>query len=299
MTSHFRSTRSIRVAITCDDAPSIAADGPGARLDPTRLDRIRVALQRAEVPSCVAFVIGRHGREQPDPLERWLEGGFELGNHTDDHAPASRTPVTRFRESVEACDALLERLGSFRAGRRRWFRFPYLDRGADATSRRELADCYRQVGYALAPATVDLFDYLYESSLSAALLSGDEAATARVCRRYVRAAHGSVRRASARLESLGHRHVPLIAYLHAGEVSACALGDVLLGLRRAGVEWCSLDEAVEHPIYRTFETDFQRTGIVFPVHPSLARRAVSRLARLSERLSLFGQARFGPVWPEL
>ena len=295
----FRSKHPIRIAITCDDAPSIAPVENTLELDPNRLDRVRSALKDARVSSCMAFVIGRHGRAHTGALERWLEAGYELGNHTDDHAAASRSSVARFRESIEACDALLEALGSFKNGRRRWFRFPYLDRGRDAGARRELAACYANAGYVLAPATVDLFDHPYELPLAVATTAKDRAAGERVCRRYVRAALASVERASARLELLGYPNAPLIAYLHAGEVSARALGEVLEALRRGGVEWCSLEEAVEHPIYSEYAADFERSGIVLGRHPSLLARGLGRLARASERWSLFGQARFGPVWPEL
>lgn len=295
----FRSKHPIRIAITCDDAPSIAPVEKTLELDPTRLDRVRAALKNARVPSCVAFVIGRHGRGHTDALERWLAAGYELGNHTDDHVASSGTSVAHFRESIEACDGLLEGLGSFQEGRRRWFRFPYLDRGRDPSSRQELAACYHRVGYLLAPATVDLFDHPYEGPLAHAMMAQDRAATERVCGRYVRAALASVEGTSARLALLGHANAPLIAYLHAGEVSARALGDVLEALQRGGVEWCSLDEAVEHPIYRTYDADFEQSGIVLGRHPSLLVRGLGRLARASERWSLFGQERLGPVWPEL
>ena len=122
---------SLRLAFTLDDGPSVAEEG--VPFDPSRMDRCREVLQRHGIPHCVAFVIGSRCADKA-ALERWLQAGFELGNHTHDHKRASDLSVAQFVESLTRCDELLNEVGAFEGDRPRWFRFPCLDRGRGSAS---------------------------------------------------------------------------------------------------------------------------------------------------------------------
>src|SRR5262245_24482188 len=78
----------LSVALTLDDAPSIVEHGVAS--DPSHMDAIRETLVAHGVRDCVAFVVGTTARGHEASLERWLDAGYELGNHTFDHRRASR-----------------------------------------------------------------------------------------------------------------------------------------------------------------------------------------------------------------
>lgn len=283
------------LTLTCDDAPTIAGGEGGVRADPQRMDVLREVLQTAGIRHCVAFVIGRHAIGHEATLERWLAAGYELGNHTHDHAAASRCSPGDFERSVLACDDLLERVGAFEGRRPRWFRFPFLDRGPDPAARRVLAARLAAFGYRIAPVSVDWCDHRYEAPLAAA--AGDEARAARVGTRYLAAARASLEHAGRRCGAA----TPLIAACHFGEVSARFLAPLLGALEQeARVRWSPLERAAGAACYERYATDFTRTGLVTDGTPG---RPVQRLARglaaLGERLDLFEQARLGPRWPYL
>jgi peptidoglycan/xylan/chitin deacetylase (PgdA/CDA1 family) len=264
------------------------------------MDALRGLLTRWGVRHCVAFVIGGRARGREASLERWLEAGYELGNHTFDHLHASHSEPDAFLDSVARCDALLASLGAFDAGRPRWFRYPFLDRGPDAGARRALAARLRDLGYAPVHASVDLYDHRYEAPLAAAEAGGDTARAARILGRYQEVAWRSVRFGAARSRAHAGRAVALIPFFHFGRVSERGLAGVLERLDAAGAVWCAVAEAVADPLYREFDAAYERRGLIVRSYPTpLGVRLGRGLARLSERLGCFGQRRNGPRWPYL
>ncbi|MHC4860778.1 MAG: polysaccharide deacetylase family protein [Planctomycetota bacterium] len=145
--------RSASLALTLDDAPSVLPRGEALEHDPSRMDRVREVLLEEGVADCVAFVTGQAAEDHEAPLSRWLESGYELGNHTHDHPRCSAVSTSSFLESLDRCDRFLEALGAFEGGRQRWLRFPYLDRGADPDTRAELMRALADRGYRAACAS--------------------------------------------------------------------------------------------------------------------------------------------------
>jgi peptidoglycan/xylan/chitin deacetylase (PgdA/CDA1 family) len=287
----------VRIALTADDAPSIAAGRCGVRFDPGRLDRLCEVLQAQSIPHCVAFVIGAAAEGHEAALARWLAAGYELGNHTHDHVAASRTSVAAYLASVRRCDALLAATGAFAAGRRRWFRYPYLDRGADPATRAAIAAGVRELGYQPVHATIDLFDHAYEAALARARAAGDPAAAAAVGGRFERVALASVRRADRAARRAAGRPVDHIAFFHFGAVCEERLAPLLAGCRALGVAWTRVEQAIDEPLHRDYDGDPARSGLVTGgLDRGLADRVGGRLARLLDRLDPC-RARRGPAFP--
>lgn len=282
----------LRIALTCDDAPTIAADGPRVPADPSRMDVLRETLQRTGVEHCVAFVIGAHVKD-PGPLQRWLGAGFELGNHTWEHAPASGLDARAFEDSVRRCDEVLENVGAFDGDRIRWFRFPYLDYGRDDSHRAALTGVLAQRGHRVAHATVDLYDDRFEHALGAADLSAQAWRQRVIGQRYERTALRSLR---AAVRSFGDRGVPQVPYFHFGPTSTRFLPGVLSQLKREGVQYVSLDDALSHPALQRE----RGTGLVL-AHgtASLAKRLGRRLQREVNRWEPTSGKLLGPPWPRV
>lgn len=285
----------LRIALTADDAPTLS--GP-AGADPSRMDALREILRERGVTHCVAFAIGARVPGSEAALERWLAAGYEVGNHGFDHLRASEAEPHAFLDSVARCDALLAALGAFDGGRRRWFRYPHLDRGRDPVAREELRKRIRELGYAVVHASVDLFDHRYERVLSEAEVEGDAGRVGRITRRYQETAWQGLLHVAERSRAHAGRPVAQIPFFHFGPVSERALGGLLDRLRALGAVWCPVSEAVADPVYLAFDRDPGLSGLVARSWPTpLAARLRRRLARLSERAGWFGQRRDGPRWP--
>lgn len=291
----------LRLALTCDDAPTILGVPGLIAPDARRLDAVRMALKDRGVASCVAFVIGRVATDGVDALQRWLDAGYELGNHTFDHLAAGSVEPASFLDNVAACDRLLESLGGFADGRLRYFRFPFLDRGSNPESRRRIAAGLRDMNYVTVPGTVDFNDHLYEAPLARAAASGNAARISAVEERYLRAArrclsHHAAWAGGGAAEPLIH-----IGLFHAGPISSRVLPRLLGNLSASRVEWCAVADALNHPVYRGFEADTNQTGLIsYGFRPrSPAARVARKLARASYRWGIASQQRCGPLWPHL
>jgi peptidoglycan/xylan/chitin deacetylase (PgdA/CDA1 family) len=287
--------RTLAIALTIDDAPSIAASGPLA-FDAGRMDATRRALQDAGVRSCVAFVIGAHARGHEKLLGRWLDAGYELGNHSDDHAYASRTGFHAFTASVERCDALLREVGAFDGGRPRYFRFPYGDRGASPSRRGALLEAVENLGYQLAEVSIQTYDHCYEARFALALANHDDARARAVTERYLDRALASVHRASrlaGRRFGPDHEHVMA---MHFGPVTERTLPALLARLSTCA-RLVPLERALACPAYLRDASDLAANGVIAERLGGRADPALRRLARIARRAGLFEQDALGPLWP--
>jgi len=284
-------TPMLRIALTCDDAPTISAAPPHVVRDPVRMDRVRESLARHGVRHCVAFVIGCEAVDE-GPLRRWREAGYELGNHTWKHEAASVVGVEAFLHSVARCDRLLRERGAFGEDEPKWFRFPYLDYGADEASRARIAEGLRGMGYAIAHATVDLYDDRFEQALGHAQSRHASLRTKVIGARYLRAANRALTQACSQLGP----DVPQVPYFHFGGVSERFFGELSSGWIDRGAQLCSLAEALSHPALQRSEG----TGLVLAAGQApFFTRAWRRLQGLHNRIEPSQGRWLGPPWPRV
>jgi hypothetical protein len=287
----------IPIALTIDDAPSVSQPS-GPAFDAERMDRIREAVLAARIRHCVAFVIGDRARGHEGCLRRWLDAGFELGNHTEDHLAASAATPARFLASVQACHHLLLQVGAFEAGRRRFFRYPFGDRGSAGADRRAMAAAIVDLGYTPAEVTVDLYDYAYDPPWAQAHGRRSET-TAAVEARWLVAAARSIERSAARGRRLWGSDLIHVAACHFGPVTEHRLGDLAraIGTR---VQWTSLSAASNHTRYQHLVSDLEREGTASELLTrGLADRAIRRAVRLAHRFGAPATNALGPRWPHL
>lgn len=290
----------LRCALTIDDAP-----GPK-----TVMDTLRRALERHGVKHCVAFVIGERVPGCEGELERWLAAGYELGNHTHEHAAASEQAATDVVRSFERCHAVLERLGAFDDGRPRYARFPFGDRGKDAPARVAIRRGVLDLGYTLADVSLNLHDYLYDPPLSAAIAAGRADDAAEIERRFAAQAHAALQRSerTARLRTAhGSLDVPKdfphVTALHFTP-GTTRFFDRLLSAWSAQIEWIALADAAHHDIYTRFSENPVHNGVIAgallpaaSIAENIALQLTRRGARAARRLGIVGESRKGPRWP--
>lgn len=291
----------LRFALTCDDAPTLQAKPDRAPPDATRLDTIRELLLKHGIRHCLAFVIGAEAKGGADGIRRWIDAGFEVGNHTFSHRRASSMTPAEYLADVERCHLEMESIGALPSDSKRYFRFPYLDRGKSQHERSEVRSGLAKMGYTTVHATVDFYDHEYEAPMARAAASGDEQRLRRIEDRYVQVATRALCQRAALLEKRHGKAVVQIPYFHFGLVSTRSMTKLLGRLAELNAESRPIAEGVEEPIHKEFEADVSRNGLIsdWDLSRSLFARGVRKLARLSHRHGFFGQAAEGPRWPYL
>jgi peptidoglycan/xylan/chitin deacetylase (PgdA/CDA1 family) len=246
------------VAVTFDDLPATAAaatDIDGLR----RLTQHLLASVRKHDVPAVGFVNeGKlfSGATSVDVeartrlLERWLDAGLELGNHTYSHRDLNRTPLEEFQADVIRGEVVTRRLMEAKGRRLRYFRHPFLRVGEELSKRRAFESFLARRGYIVAPVTVDNDEFVFAAAYDVARRRRDAAAAAKIADDYVR----YMAEVFSYFEDISRRvtgrEIPQVLLLHANTLNADHFARVAGMLVECGYRFVSLEEALEDPAYQ-------------------------------------------------
>ncbi len=234
-----------RVALTIDDLPWQTQKGvarPSLAEVQAMNATIRDTLLRTKTPAAVFF--NADALSAGDRLvEDWKEAGFTLGNHTWSHAGLHRTPVEEWLEDVARCQTTLEA----RAGEIRYFRYPYLQQGPDLETRDRAAAGLRALSLTHAPVTVATSEWVLAFAWRNA--AGDAAKQAEIAASLRQHMLQSLNEAQRMAIAATGRDVAQITLVHANELIADQLDEIIGEVRAAGWEIVPLEEALQDPVY--------------------------------------------------
>ena len=96
-------------------------------------------------------------------LERWLDAGFDLGNHTYSHDRLERIDVEKYEADILRGER--QRVALRKRGRElRWFRHPFLQTGRSLEVRDRVHRFLAQHGYRVAPVTLDNSEWIFAAA---------------------------------------------------------------------------------------------------------------------------------------
>lgn len=230
-----------RVAITFDDIPRHA----GNFMSPDeRALRLIAGLDEAGVEQA-AFFVTTGNLDTPDGtggetrIRAYAAAGHVLANHSHSHS-------SLYTEEADAYLADLDRAAAWLEGKpntREWYRYPYLHEGNDEAKRDAVREGLRARGLLNAYVTIDNYDWAIDGLANRAVADGRvldmEALRDLYVETLVDAAEFSDRVAT---EVLGRSPVHVLL-LHETDLNALFIGDVVAGLRAAGWEIATADEA--------------------------------------------------------
>jgi peptidoglycan/xylan/chitin deacetylase (PgdA/CDA1 family) len=274
-----RSRPGREVAVTFDDLPAVSVAGGGRSASPREAEaawrrmteRLVGALVRARVP-VVGFVNSGKllvdGDERPVParvdlLRRWLDAGFELGNHTASHVDRHTVALADYEADVERGEPELRKLLDERGGRLRWFRHPYLHTGRSLDEKRALEEFLARRGYRVAPVTIDNSEWIFARAYAAASDAGDVKLARRVADAYGPYMESQFDYLERQSRALFGREIRQVLLVHANSLNADRFGDLLARLRRRGYAFVTLDRALEDPAYASADTFVGDDGITW------------------------------------
>jgi peptidoglycan/xylan/chitin deacetylase (PgdA/CDA1 family) len=241
------------VALTFDDLPTMALTGSAPYAEATTRSLL-AGLQRHHLPA-TGFVIadkldGDGGDARARLVNRWLDAGMALGNHTYSHVSLNKTPVADYIAEVSRADGVLRPLLAARRRPLKWFRHPYLETGLTIEARRTFEDWLTAHGCRVAPVTMENSDYVFALPYDEAVLRGDSAGAARIRQAYLDYTAKVVAwYRTAALQLLGRRP-SFVFLLHATRLNADSLDQLAAILRRNDLHAITLDRAVKDPAYK-------------------------------------------------
>ena len=249
-----------QVAITIDDLPRGGDDRGGLSLDAV-LDMTRRLLTpfRDQRVPVIGFV--NQGRQAGfdlnglrQVLDVWLDFGADLGNHSHSHLNINNVPLQQYVDDIAKGEPVVNEALAARGRRLNYYRHPFLFTGPTPEIKQGMQAYLDGRGYRVAPVTLDNADYQY-----AALYTRPEYRE-RVRQEYVPYMESVVAFFEERSVEVVGREFPQILLIHANELNADLMPDLLAMFRRRGYTFVSLEQALADPAYRLEDGYAGRNG---------------------------------------
>jgi peptidoglycan/xylan/chitin deacetylase (PgdA/CDA1 family) len=247
-----------QVAITIDDLPRGGDGGPYDAATLQAMTRKLLAPFREQQIPVIGFV--NAGRNSDDPgalraiLDLWLDAGADLGNHSATHPDINNVPLEKYTADVIAGESALRAALEPRGRKLTFYRHPYLHMGATPENKQGLQEFLDARGYRVAPVTLDNADYLY-----AALYQRPQHRE-RVRAEYVGYMESVVAFFEQRSKEVVGHEVAQTLLIHANQLNADLMPELLAMFRRRGYRFVTLDEALRDPAYQSQEAYVGRGG---------------------------------------
>jgi peptidoglycan-N-acetylglucosamine deacetylase len=243
-----------QVAITIDDLPAGSANSLSAAMITEMTAKLLGTLRDQKVPA-VGFVnekkLYKTGEvdERIKALRMWLDYGFELGNHTFSHASLNQVGLRAWEDEVVQGENVTRLLLAEHKMKLRYFRHPYLDTGRDLQTRRQAEAFLVERGYRIAPVTLDAWDWMYAGVYEDAKKRGDTALEKRLADSYL-SYSDTVFTYSEQLakQTIGYEPKQILL-LHANQLEAEHIGDLLEVMRKRGYRFITLEDALSDQAY--------------------------------------------------
>lgn len=242
-----------KVAVTIDDLPLGGPGVCGADATTVReMTRRLLAPFRQERLPVIGFVNAGRCRQWSDAelqsvLKVWLDAGAELGNHSYSHPDFNQTSLSDYTADIlKGEPALRTALGK----QPEYFRHPMLHAGPDVEKSRGLRQFLAEHRYTVAPVTLDNSDYMFALVYREAKKRGDEAFARKVKDAYLPYMESIFAFFESRSVEVVGREFPQTLLIHANELNADVMPDLLAMMKRRGYGFVSLREALRDEAYR-------------------------------------------------
>ena len=248
-----------QVAITIDDLPGGMANNLPAADVTALTTKLLTTLRDQNVPA-VGFVnekrLYKTGEvdERIKALQLWLDYGFELGNHTFSHSSLNQVGLRAWEDDVVQGETVTRMLLAQKKMKLRYFRHPFLDTGRDLLTRQQAEAFLIDRGYRIAPVTLDGWDWMFAGLYEDAKKRNDPPLQDKIVKEYL-AHHDAEFAYSEQLSAKIVGYEPKqILLLHASNLEADHIGELLDVLRKRGYRFITLEDALGDSAYSLPDT---------------------------------------------
>ncbi len=209
--------------------------------------------------------------ERIKALQMWLDYGFELGNHTFSHASLNKVGLKAWEDDVIQGESVTRMLLAQHKMKLRYLRHPYLDTGRDLLTRREAEKFLVDRGYRIAPITLDGWDWSFAGIYEDAKKRNDTDLQQKIVKDYL-AYHDAQ---FAYFEQLSIKVVGYepkqILLLHASNLEADHIGELLDLMRKRGYRFITLQDALSDSAYSLPDTYVGEEGTSWLEHLAITQ----------------------------
>jgi peptidoglycan/xylan/chitin deacetylase (PgdA/CDA1 family) len=247
-----------QVAITIDDLPA-GSNSMSATAISEMTSKLLGTLRDQKIP-VLGFVNERklyklgEVDERIKALRMWLDYGFELGNHTFSHMSLNQAGLKAWEDDVIQGENVTRLLLAERKMTLRYFRHPFLDTGRDLETRRDAEAFLSARGYRIAPITLDAWDWMYAGVYEDAKQRGDSALQQELVKSYLSYSDQVFTYYEQLSKHLIGYEPKQILLLHANQLEADHIGELIELMRKRGYRFITLGDALSDQAYSLPDT---------------------------------------------
>jgi peptidoglycan/xylan/chitin deacetylase (PgdA/CDA1 family) len=253
------------VAVEQQDLPYVAVEQQDLRHAQRATKEILRVLQTRRVPA-VAFVnegtllVMGEVDARIALLQQWVDAGMILGNHTHSHPDFNTLTIQQFQDEIIKGEIITRRLMQSRQPYQLYFRHPYTHTGGSQDKKEAIENFLAARGYKITPHTIDSTDYIFNVVYVRALRNKDETTVRRVRKAYLDFTIAATEFAERFSPEIFGREITQTLMLHANDINADCLDEMLGRLAARGYRFVTLDEAMGDPAYQTKDTYIGKYG---------------------------------------
>lgn len=242
------------VALTFDDLPEVfSRDITTMRRNTAELLRV---LRLHQAPA-IGFVnesklhVAGEVDARTEVLKQWVDAGMILGNHTYSHLRLFTTPLLKYEDDVIKGEVITRRLMNERQPYQLYFRHPYTSTGPNKEVKAAFESFLGERGYRVAPFTIENSDYIFNQMYADARRNKEEALMDRLRKAYLDHNDEQFEFMEGLSSEMFGREINQILLIHANDINADCLDEMLKRLEARGYRFVTLDRALEDNAYQT------------------------------------------------
>ena len=255
-----------KMVVTFDDLPYVAVgDVPYLPSAQRATKEILRTLRTHQAPA-VAFVNENNLQVTGEVdarialLQQWVDAGVILGNHTYSHPDFNKLTVEQFEDEIIKGEVITRRLMRPHGPYQLYFRHPMTHTG-DTQAKKEAIEKFLMArGYKVTPHTIENSDFIFNVVYVRALRNKDEAMAKRLRSAYLDFTIAATEFAERFSPQIFGREIPQTLLIHANDLNADCLEEMLRRFEARGYRFISLDEAMTDPAYQTKDTYVTKYG---------------------------------------
>ncbi len=239
-----------QVALTFDDLP--ATQGEASIV----LPKLIKTLTHHHIPA-IGFVneakLYQASQLLPAPvqlLQHWLGNGLALGNHTFSHIAIDQATLEEYQADILKGEKLTKTLLAEQGQIIRYFRHPQLRTGPTLAYKQGLAKFLKAKGYKVAPVTIDNDEYVFARLYFLAKTRRDSVTMHQIARAYIPYMESMFAFYEQLSQACVGYQVRQILLLHANELNADYLEELIAMMQRRHYRFISLEEALQDKAYQ-------------------------------------------------
>ena len=256
-----------QVCFTLDDMPVVSYGVTDTVYQKDLMDKLIRSFRSYAIPA-IGFVNEKKlysheklNRFQVALLERWVNSGLDLGNHTSSHPDYNSVPLKDYSLDIEKGEPITKAVLAADGKSMRYFRHPFLHVGSTKAKADSLNYFLSGHGYTVSPVTIDNEDYMFAVGYRRAQANNDTVLMGQIGHEYVCYMEKKLHYYEQQAANLFGRAINQILLIHASALNSVYLDSLALMFQKNNYIFVDLDTALEDEAYKTEVTVFGNWGI--------------------------------------